>query len=54
MNKQKDLTYYKKLNYDIILKKINDDYYLFIPELSLIVEEKSLNEAYEKLEKEIF
>jgi len=52
MNKQKDLTYYKKLNYDIILKKINDDYYLFIPELSLIVEEKSLSEAYEKLEKE--
>ena len=41
-----------KKNYNIILKKINDRYYLFIPELSLIAESKNLSIAYKNLEKE--
>lgn len=52
MNKQKDLQYFMKLNYTVILKKTNNFYYLFIPELSLIAEGKDLKETYEKLEKE--
>lgn len=52
MNKKKDLNYFKKLNYNIILKKKKGDYYLYIPELSLIVEAKNLKDAYRNLEKE--
>lgn len=52
MNMQKDLQYFMKLNYTVILKKTNNFYYLFIPELSLIAEGESLKETYEKLEKE--
>lgn len=52
MKNKKDVSYYKKLNYNAILKKIDSNYYLFIPELSLIVEGKSLDEAYGRLETE--
>lgn len=52
MKNKKDINYYKKLNYNVILKKMDSDYYLFIPELSLIVEGKSLDEVYERLETE--
>lgn len=52
MDKQKDLQYFMTLNYTVILKRMNNFYYLFIPELSLIAEGESLNETYEKLEKE--
>jgi predicted RNase H-like HicB family nuclease len=50
MKNSKDVNYYKKLNYNVILKKIDSNYYLFIPELSLIVQGKSLDEAYGRLE----
>lgn len=52
MKNRKDISYYKKLNYNVVLKKIGSDYYLFIPELSFIVEGKSLDEAYGRLEME--
>jgi len=52
MKNKKDISYYKKLNYNVILKKIDNNYYLFIPELSLIVEGKSLDEAHGRLETE--
>jgi len=50
VNKQKNLEYFMKLNYNVILKRRNKLFYLFIPELSIIVEKYNLNEAYEKLE----
>ncbi len=50
MTKVADLDYYKKLNYSAILKHIGGNYYLFVPELSLVVKSNSLDEAYKKLE----
>ena len=52
MNQQKDLKYFMKLNYNVILKRKDSYYYLFIPELSIIVEDKDLDIAYKKLEEE--
>jgi outer membrane murein-binding lipoprotein Lpp len=49
---RKDPEYFQKLEYNTILRKIGDMYYLFIPELSLIVEGKDLNETYRRLEQE--
>lgn len=50
--KKKDFNYFKNLKYSVILTKVKNKYVLFIPELSLIVEDTSLLEAYKKLEKE--
>mgnify|MGYP001561477685 CR=1 FL=1 len=49
---EKDLEYYKKLTYDIILKKKGDQFVLIIPELCCIEENATLEKAYEKLELE--
>jgi len=49
---EKDLEYYKKLHYDIILKKKSGRFVLSIPELCCIEEDVSLEKAYEKLESE--
>lgn len=51
-NKVKKLEDFMKQQYFVILMKKNDTFYLHIPELSLIVEDKDLNNAYERLEKE--
>ncbi|PIS09191.1 hypothetical protein COT75_02940 [Candidatus Beckwithbacteria bacterium CG10_big_fil_rev_8_21_14_0_10_34_10] len=52
MNKKKNLNYFMNLDYNLILKKTKDKYYLFMPELSLMVENKSLDGAYKDLERE--
>jgi len=52
MNKNKDLQYFMKLNYTVILKRKGAFYYCFIPELSLITDGKDANEAYKGLEHE--
>lgn len=52
MSRKKDLNYFKKLNYNAILKKVEDSYYLFVPELSLIVKGTNINKTYKNLEKE--
>ena len=49
---EKNLEYYKKLNYDVVLKKKGDCFVLFIPDLCCIEEDISLEKAYEKLELE--
>lgn len=49
---EKDLEYYKKLPYDIILRKKGDQFVLFIPELCCIEEDASIEKAYKKLELE--
>jgi len=41
-----------KLNYNVILTKRSGSYYLFIPEISLVVEGKTLTDAYDKLDNE--
>jgi len=51
-NKQKKLEDLIKRQYYVILMKKNGSFYLHIPELSLIVEDKDLNKAHEKLENE--
>ncbi len=52
MIKNKDLQYFTNLNYMVILKRKGESYYSFIPELSLIVKGKDVNEAYKNLENE--
>jgi len=49
MNKEKDLDHFMGLNYDVVMRRKNDDFCLFIPELSIIAYGKTVNEAYEKL-----
>lgn len=49
--KKKDLNYFKKLNYNILLKRISKKYYLFIPELSLMSEDDKIDSAYKNLQK---
>ena len=52
MDKLRNLEFFMKLNYNVILNKRSGSYYLFIPELSLIVEGKTLTDAYDKLANE--
>ena len=52
MGKKNDLSYYMQLNYDVILRNQGNLYYLFIPELCIIVGSEHLSHAYENLEKE--
>ncbi|KAF0144478.1 MAG: hypothetical protein FD156_1782 [Nitrospirae bacterium] len=49
---EKNLEYYKKLSYDVVLKKKGDCFVLFIPDLCCMGEDASLGKAYEKLELE--
>ena len=48
----KDLEYYKKLQYEVITKKRKNRFEVIIPELAIIEEDESLEKAYEKLESE--
>ena len=52
MNNNKDLKYFKNLMYNVILRKNNGLYYLFIPELSIIVENEDLEDAFNSIESE--
>jgi hypothetical protein len=56
MNKEKNLDHFMALNYDVVMRRKKDDFYMFIPELSIIAYGKSAGEAYENLltEKEKF
>jgi hypothetical protein len=49
---KKDLNYFMGLNYDVIMRRVDDNYCAFIPELSLFVEDPSASDVFEKLEKE--
>ena len=48
----KDLGYFKNLQYDIVIKKRKNRFVLFIPELAIVEEDENLEKAYEKLESE--
>jgi len=50
--KERDLDYFMGLKYDVLMKKVNDGYCAFIPELSLFAEGKSASDAFEKIEQE--
>ncbi len=50
--KQKDLEYFKKLQYDVVVKKGKKRFIVFIPELAVVEEDESLDKAYEKLDSE--
>jgi len=50
-DREKDLEYFLKQQYCVMLTKKNNTFYLHIPELSLIVQGANLNEAYERLQK---
>ncbi len=52
MVKEEKLDYFMKINYDMILRKKDGEYCVYIPELAIIACGKSLDEAYEKLIKE--
>ena len=47
---QKDLEYFKKLQYEVVVKRRKGGFIVFIPELSIIEKDESLEKAYEKLE----
>ncbi|MDR4503611.1 MAG: discoidin domain-containing protein [Candidatus Scalindua sp.] len=51
-NNKKDLEYFKRLKYDIVIRKKKDGFLLSIHELSLLEEDKDIEKAYEKLEYE--
>lgn len=53
---EKDLKYFKNLQYNTVVRKNKDKFLLYIPELSLLEENKNIDKAYEKLvaEKEIY
>ena len=48
----RDAEYFKKLSYDVILRKKGKMFVLFIPELSCLAEDESIEDAYKKLEAE--
>ena len=48
--KQKDLEYFKKLQYEVGVKRRKGEFIVFIPELSIIEKDGSLEKAYGKLE----
>ena len=52
----KGLEYYKRLNYEVLVKKKKDTFIVSVPELTIVEEDESLDKAYEKmnLEKEIY
>lgn len=49
---ERNLDYFMGLKYNVLVKKVNDVYCAFIPELSLFAEGKSASDAFEKLEQE--
>ncbi|MCP4369898.1 MAG: discoidin domain-containing protein [Deltaproteobacteria bacterium] len=51
-NDKKDLKYFKSLKYDIYIRKYDDKFALHCADLSLIVEDTNIDNAYEKLESE--
>ena len=50
MKKSKDLEYFKNLNYNAVLKQKDGLYYLFVPELSLIAQGQTPDQAWQNLE----
>ena len=50
--KQKDLEYFRKLQYDVVVKKKKKRFIVFISELAILCEDENLEKAYEKLEYE--
>lgn len=50
MGKEKGADYYKNLKYDVMVRKADDKFTIFIPELGLIAEGESLEKAYRELE----
>ncbi len=52
MKNKRDLKYFENLKYNILLKKKNEIFILFIPELSIIVEDYDLSIAYNKIQEE--
>jgi len=46
----KDLEYFKNLNYNAVLKQKDGLYYVFIPELSLIAQGQTPDQAWQNLE----
>ena len=50
MKKSKDLEYFKNLNYNAVLKQKDSLYYLFVPELSLIAQGQTPDQAWQNLE----
>ncbi len=52
MEKIKDLEYFMNLNYNLVIKRKENYYYVSIPELLLFEKGETFDEVYEKLEKE--
>ena len=48
--KHKDLEYFRKLQYEVLVKKVKRRFIVFIRELAMVEEDESLDKAYEKLE----
>ena len=48
-NEERDLTYFRELQYDCVLKKKGDHFITFIPELAIVAEGETFDAAYEKI-----
>jgi predicted RNase H-like HicB family nuclease len=52
MSINKDIEYYKKLEYNVILKRKGEDFVLFIPDLNIWSKAENLEKAYAELKEE--
>lgn len=50
MDREKDVGYYKNMEYEVVLRKKRDNFVLVVPELCIVEKDKDLGKAYEKLE----
>ena len=50
MDREKDVVYYKNMEYEVVLRKKKGNFVLVVPELCIVEEDKDLGKAYEKLE----
>jgi hypothetical protein len=48
-NEERDLTYFKGLQYDFVVKKKGDHFITFIPELAIVAAGETFDAAYEKI-----
>ena len=48
-NKEKNIEYYEGLVYDIVLRKNQGNFTLFIQELTLLVEDENLEKGHKEL-----
>jgi len=50
MDREKDIGYYKDMEYEVVLRKKRGNFVLVVPDLCIVEKDEDLGKAYEKLE----